>query len=86
MENDVLNLLTAIGVAKAKGEPVAEVVERYAADNNLNLEAMGRRARRSVVNRVEAAAMTVPQAIARASAVLGETPKQNEDFNDLVRF
>ena len=84
--SEVFELLQSIAIAKTRGEMVADVVEKWAADHQIDLELLGRRARRSFVNRLEAAAMSMAAALARAASVVAEAPINRGfeagDFNE----
>jgi hypothetical protein len=78
MQSDVLNLLTTIATAKARNENIVGLIEAWAADHDLDLAQLGRRARRSFSNRLEAAAVALSQTIARAANVVSEAPSSKE--------
>jgi hypothetical protein len=82
MKSDVLDLLIAIATAKARNENVVDLIEKWATAHNLDLDPLGRRARRSFSNRLEAAAVAIAAAIARGASIVSEAPvKELGDFS-----
>jgi hypothetical protein len=80
MNGEIFDLLTSIAAAKSRGETVAEIVERWASDHQIDLDQLGRRARRSFCNRIEAAALSTAAAVARAAQVISEAPRNEENW------
>jgi hypothetical protein len=78
MQSDILNLLTTISAANGDA---SHTIERYLADRNIEMSALGRRARQSLVNKIRFAANAMAAAIKRATDVLAEVKQSNDDFH-----
>jgi hypothetical protein len=78
MKSEILDLLTSVATAKARGEMTIHIIENWARDHDVDLNVLGRRARRSFSNRLEAAAVSMAQTIARAANVISEAPSAKE--------
>jgi hypothetical protein len=79
MRSEILDLLTTIGTAKAKGVSVAEIVERFAVANGISLDGLGPRRRKSIFNKLDAAAMSLAASIARGAAALNDAPRSHDE-------
>jgi hypothetical protein len=86
MRSNVLDLLIAIGKAKAVNGNIIDLIEKWTAANDVDLNQLGRRARRSFHNRLQAAALALAQSIERGCAIVGEAPTKDLDFTKPPSF